>query len=357
MAAIPVPVEPRRRRRPRLRVLQLATAVLAILVLVGCTAASQSTLPSLAAPSVGPTASPTATPPAYPMTLTDDEGTAVTISSKPSKIVSLTPASTEILFAIGAGPRVAATTDFDDYPPEALSLPHVASYTSVDVEKIVGLGTDLVIAGGNNFNPPDSIAKLRSLHIPVLVTYAANVAGVLKDIQLVGQATGDADAANALATTMGAQFDAVRAVTSTLPHPKVFYELDATSTIYTATDASFLQEMIQIAGGDPVTTGSTTNSAISLEKLVTANPDLILLGDAAYGVTAAQVKARPGWGTIKAVISGSIVGVDDIVISRPGPRLVLGLLDLLRAIHPDLTLPSGLPSLQPAASLAPSATP
>lgn len=357
MAAIPVPAEPRPRPRPRRRVPGLAAALLPILLLVGCTAASQSTLPSLAAPSVGPTASPTATPPAFPVTLTDDEGTAVTIPSRPSKIVSLTPASTEILYAIGAGSRVVATTNFDDYPPEAIPLPDVASYTSVDVEKIVGLGTDLVIAGGNSFNPPASIAKLRTLRIPVVVTYATNVAGVLKDIQLVGQASGDTDSANALASSMGAQFDAVRAVTSTLPHPKVFYELDATSKIYTAADSSFLQEMIQIAGGDPVTTGSTTAFDIPLEKLVTADPDLILLGDAAYGVTAAQVKARPGWGTIKAVMSGSIVGVDDIVISRPGPRLVLGLLDLLRAIHPDLVLPSGLPSPAPAASAASSPTP
>jgi len=348
MAAFPV---------ARGRARSLAALFLPLLILVGCAANGASPTASATLPTPIPTVAPapTATPPAFPVTLTDDEGTPVTIPSKPNKIVSLTPASTEILFAIGAGPSVVATTNFDDYPPEAVPLPDVATYTSVDVEKIVGFGTNLVIAGGNSFNPPESIAKLRSLGIPVVVTYAKNVAGVLSDIQLVGKATGESTAADALATSMGAQFDAIRAVTAGATHPKVFYELDATSKIYTTTDASFLQEMIQIAGGDPVTTGSTTNSEISLEKLIAANPAVIVLGDAAYGVSADQVKARPGWGTIQAVQTGSIVGVDDIVISRPGPRLVLGLIDLLKAIHPELVLPSGLPSLVPAATSASSA--
>jgi iron complex transport system substrate-binding protein len=337
MAAVP---------SPRARARSLPALLLPILILVGCAVGSGT--PS--AGTLAPTIAPTAAAAAFPVSLADDEGTAVTIPSKPQKIVSLTPASTEILFAIGAGPSVVATTNFDDYPPEAIPLPDVATYTSVDAEKIVGLGTDLVIAGGNNFNPPASITKLRSLGIPVLVTYAKDVAGVLADISLVGKATGESAAADALATSMGAQFDAIRAVTSTAPHPKVFYELDATAKIYTTTDASFLQEMIQIAGGDPITTGSTTNSEIPLEKLIAADPAVIVLGDATYGVTAAQVKARPGWATIQAVQIGSIVGVNDIIVSRPGPRLVLGLLDLLRAIHPEIALPSGLPSPVPAAS-------
>jgi len=343
MAAVP---------SPRARARFLAALLLPLLILVACSAGNAAPSASAFMPTIPPTVAPTAVAAAFPVTLTDDEGTAVTISSKPQKIVSLTPASTEILFAIGAGPTVVGTTNFDDYPPEAIPLPDVATYTSVDVEKIVGLGTDLVIAGGNNFNPPASITKLRSLGIPVLVTYAKDVAGVLSDINLVGKAAGESAAADALATSMGAQFDAIRAVTSGATHPKVFYELDATSKIYTTTDASFLQEMIQIAGGDPITTGSTTNSEISLEKLIAANPAVIVLGDAAYGVTADQVKARPGWATIQAVQTGSIVGVNDIIVSRPGPRLVLGLLDLLRAIHPEIALPSGLPSPVPAASPA-----
>jgi iron complex transport system substrate-binding protein len=96
--------------------------------------------------------------------------------------------------------------------------------------------------------------------------------------------------------------------------------------------------LIQLAGGIPITTGSTTVSQISLEKLVAADPQLILLGDAAYGATPAAVKQRPGWGGITAVKNDAIRAVDDIVITRPGPRLADGLLDLARAIHPELGL-------------------
>jgi iron complex transport system substrate-binding protein len=98
--------------------------------------------------------------------------------------------------------------------------------------------------------------------------------------------------------------------------------------------------MIELAGGEPITTGSATSFSISLERLVDADPELILLGDAAYGVTADQVAARPGWAVMTAVKDGRITPVDDIVITRPGPRLVEGLRQLAAAIHPDVTLPS-----------------
>ena len=239
------------------------------------------------------------------------EGTAVTLKAEPQKIVSLTPATTEILFALGAGSRVVATTDFDDYPPAAVALPHVASYTSVDVEKIVGLDADLVVAGGNFFNPPDAISRLRSLGVPVLVVYAPDVATVLRDIELLGTAVGLADAAARMANTMRAGFRSVADATATLPLPRTFYELDATGAIYTAADRSFVAEMVKLAGGDPITTGSTTDFAISLERLITADPELILLGDAAYGVTAEQVAGRSGWKVMTAVRTGAIRPVNE----------------------------------------------
>jgi iron complex transport system substrate-binding protein len=288
---------------------------------------------------------------AYPLSLTDDEDTTVTLAHAPKKIVSLTPASTETLFAIGAGPKVVGRTDADDYPAEAKAVPTVASYTGVDVEKIVGLGADLVIAGGNGFNPPESITKLRSLGIPVVVVYAADVQGVLDDIRLVGQAAGNPNQAEALAASMGDQLDAIKTATAGVATPRVFYEIGATPAIYGPADQSFLAEMVSLAGGDPVTTGSTTAYEISLEKLVAANPEIILLGDAAYSpdVTAAQVASRPGWGTMAAVQDHRIFPVDDVVITRPGPRLMQGLVDLVKAIHPELVIPgdSGAPAASP----------
>ena len=301
-------------------------------------------------PATGPVgaASPAASPgpsavaATYPLTLTDDEGTAVTILAMPRTIVSLTPATTEILFAVGAGPRVGGVTDADDYPPAAKKVTQVVKLGSVDVEKIVGLGADLVVAGGNGFNSPEAIAKLRSLGIPVIVVYASDVAGVYRDIA----ARGDRDRRRRRPVTRswhrcGRRRQAVVAAVAAAgaPRPRVFYELDATKDIYTFADGIEQDELIRLAGGDPITTGSTSAFSIPLEKLVVADPQLILLGDAAYGTTAAQVTARPGWEGMTAVRTGAIRPIDDTLVSRPGPRVVEALRALARAINPALVLP------------------
>ncbi len=337
----------RSRRLPA--TLTLLAAIILVLVLAACTGGAGATfsIPPDATGSIQPAT--TATPPpsaspstaAFPLILTDDEGTEVEIAAEPEKIVSLTPATTEILFALGVGDRVVGKVeDFSLYPPEAASIPDVAKFGEVDVEKIVSLEADLVIAGGNSFNPPDKIALLRSLGVTVLVVYAPDIRTVFADIELTGAAVGRAAEAKDLTAAMRAEFDQIAAATDDLARPRVFYELDASQKIYTAADESFLAEMIELAGGDPITTGSTTNFEIPLETLVTANPEIILLGDAAYGVTAEAVAARPGWGGMTAVTSGSIRPVDDVVITRPGPRLVEGLRALAVAIHPEAPLPS-----------------
>jgi iron complex transport system substrate-binding protein len=300
-------------------------------------AATGTPLPASLAPSPSPSLAA-----AYPLSMKDDEGTAVTIPARPTRIVSLTPATTEILFAVGAGPRVKGVTDADDYPPAAKQITQVVKLGAVDVEKIVGLGADLVIAGGNSFNSPDSIAKLRSLGIPVVVVYAADVAGVFRDIGLVATAAGTAAAGASLVASLQSQVDAVVAAVATAgaPRPRVFYELDATKQVYTFADGIVQDDLIRMAGGDPITTGSPTVFSIPLEKLVVADPQLILLGDAAYGTTPAQVAARPGWSVMTAVKTGAIRAVDDTLVSRPGPRIVEALRALALAIDPTLMLPA-----------------
>jgi len=153
---------------------------------------------------------------------------------------------------------------------------------------------------------------------------------------------------------MAAGFETIRTATAGVAHPTVFYETGNAPAIYGIADGSVYAELITLAGGTPVTTGSTTNYEMSTEKLVAADPALILLGDAAYGVTADEVKARPGWSGLSAVKSGAIVPVDDLVITRPGPRMLLGLVELVHAIHPELTLPGGLPTPLPSLGTSPS---
>jgi iron complex transport system substrate-binding protein len=262
-----------------------------------------------------------------------------------------------MLFALGVGDRLIANTDADDYPAEVKSLPHVATFNSVDVEKIVGLQPDLVIAGGNGFNKPDALAQLRRLRIPVLTVYGSDVEGVLKDIQLVATAAGRPAEGTVLVDDMRDAFKGIADATASLPHPRTFYELDATKEIYGPADDSFIAEMITLAGGTPITTGSPTVFSIPLEKLVAADPEVIVLGDSAYGTTPDVVASRPGWNTMTAVRDKAIRPIDDTVVTRPGPRLVEGLRNLALAIHPDLFLPASSPAPSAGASPGPSLAP
>ena len=326
----------------------------------GATSAPPTPVPSATPPPAAATPVPSAAAVSYPLTLVDDEQNTVVIKAEPMRIVSITPATTEILFALGIGDRLIANTDADDYPPQVKSLPHVATYNSVDVEKIVSLDPDVVIAGGNNFNKPDALAQLRRLGIPVLVVYGPDVEGVLRDIALVAEAVGRPGRGSALVADLRSQFQDVRDATASLPHPRTFYELDATKEIYGPADTSFIAEMIALAGGTPITTGSTTVFSIPLEKLIAADPEVIVLGDSAYGTTPEIAAARPGWSTMAAVRAKAIRPIDDTIVTRPGPRLAEGLRALALAIHPGLVLPptpsagaGTTPSSTPAASAAP----
>ena len=326
--------------------------VLLAAIVGGCSSGGASSSPE---PSVAPSptaaaseaaASPSPSPtPAFPVTITDDEGTSVELAAEPKKIVSLTPATTEILFQLGAGDRVVATDDGSDYPQQATALPHVATFSSVDVEKVVALEPDLVVAGGLGFTPAESITKLRDLKVPVVVIYAPSVEGVLKDIELLGTATGTSADAESLTTAMRADMDAVAsAVASQSPKPRVFYDVgydDTTGAIYAPADDSFLAEMVTMAGGDVITTGDPNTYEIPLEKLIDKDPQLIILGtNPFYSPTPDSVAKRRGWDAFTAVRSGDIRPVNDIEITRPGPRLPVGLRTLASAIWPDVTLPA-----------------
>jgi iron complex transport system substrate-binding protein len=329
----------------------ILVALLAILV-AACSGASTprpttppdatgSLLPATTA-TPGPSAAPSA---AFPTSITDDEGTTVELKTEPQKIVSLTPAETEILFALGAGDRVVGKVeDIANYPPEAKDVPVFGTFSGVDVEKVVGAGADLVIAGGSGGTPKDAIDKLRSLGVPVLVVYAPDVAGVLADIELTGAATGQTAQAANLAAAMQAGFDQVADATAGVAKPRVFYETGDTPSIFGIADKSVYAQMIELAGATPITTGSATNWEMSVEKLVAADPELIILGDSAYGVTAEAVAKRAGWAGLSAVKAKAIKPIDDILVTRPGPRLVDGLRLLVAAIHPELTLPSLAPT-------------
>ena len=133
----------------------------------------------------------------------------------------------------------------------------------------------------------------------------------------------------------------------------MFYELDASNGYFGPAPDYFGTEMIEIAGGDPLTSGTDGVYQIEPEKILEFDPQVVLLGDAAYGVTPEQVAARPGWDVLTAVKDNAIRPIDDVIVTRPGPRLGDGLRALALAIHPDLVLAGASAPASPAASASP----
>jgi iron complex transport system substrate-binding protein len=314
----------------------MVTRLLGIPVLVVVLAACAAAPTATADPTIGATASPLAA--GYPVTLIDDTGREVTLDAEPARVVSLAPSNTEIVCALEACDRLVGVTDFDDFPAQVADVPKVVVAAQVDVEAVVAAEPDLVIAAGNELTPTPVIDQLAGLGLPVVTLYPESLEEVYADIELVGRALDRGDEARALLDDMASRVADVQAAVADLDRPRTFYEVGVfEGVIYTAGEGSFLASLIETAGGDPIT-GDALSTSIELEDLVAADPELILLGDASYDptITPETVAARPGWETMTAVAEGRVVAVsEDLVITRPGPRIVDGLEALARAIHPD----------------------
>ncbi len=312
---------------------RLSAPIVLLLFLLGACAPSPSS--STAAP---PTSQPSSVAAAFPLTLTDDAGREVTLEAEPQRIVSLAPSNTEIVCAIDACDRLVGVTDFDDYPADVVEIDKVVTMAQVDVEAVVAAEPDLVLAAGNELTPTAIIDQITDLGVPVLVLYPESLDEVSANIEMVGMAVGRDGEAAALVGEMATRVEAVEEAVADLERPRTFYEVSVfEGTIYTAGERSFLASLIETAGGEPVT-GDALSTSIELEELVAADPELILLGDATYDptITPETVAQRQGWETMTAVDDGRVVVVsEDVVITRPGPRIVDGLEALARAIHPD----------------------
>jgi iron complex transport system substrate-binding protein len=293
--------------------------------------------------SVRPTASPPApSAAAFPVVVTDDDGRELTIDAEPQRIVSLAPSNTEIVCALDACDRLVGVTDFDDYPPEVADVEDVVIAATVDVELVVAAEPDLVLAAGNELTPAAVIEQLEALGLPVLVLYPETLDEVYADIETIGMALGREPEAGELVADMQARVDAVAAAIDGAERPLTLYEVfHAEGTTYTAGEGSFLASLLELAGATPLT--GDAQGVIAAEDLVAADPELILLGTASYDGTLAEpaaaletVRSRAGWAELRAVRDGAVVPyLDDIVTTRPGPRIVDGLEALARAIHPD----------------------
>lgn len=286
---------------------------------------------------------PTAVPPTpttAALTYTDGLGRPVTLTAPAQRVLSLAPSNTELLFALGAGAQMVGRDELSDFPAEAAPVPSIGStYGQLNTEVILAAQPDLVLAA--EINTPEQVKTLEDLGLTVYwLANPTDFAGLYANVRLVGALVGRTAEAEALAVSLETRVNTVTALTANVAaRPTVFYELDATDPTkpYTVGPGTFMDTLITLAGGRNVT-GALPDPypQISSEALVALNPELILLGDAAYGVTAEVVQARPGWDLISAVQTGRIVAFDDNLASRPGPRLVDGLEALARIFHPEL---------------------
>lgn len=321
------------------RMYRTASMLLAVAILALSLSACAPTAPATAPTNAAPTASaPTAAPAsAFPVTIIDDQKVEVTLKAEPQRIISLAPSHTETLFALGLGERVVGVTTFCDYPEEAKSKEKVGEFATVDLEKIVSLNPDLVLAA--SLHSQSVVPALRERGLNVLILEATNVPTTLDKIMTTGKATGRTQEAEALVKGIQDKLDGVAAKIATASQkPRVFWELDA--MLYTAGKDSFIDGLITLGGGDNI--GARLDSEwpqLNLEALIANDPEVIVLADhgTAGGESAEKVLARPGWGELKAVKNGKIIEVEDVnLISRPGPRVGEAVEYVARALHPEL---------------------
>ena len=271
---------------------------------------------------------------AWPLEIIDDLERTVTIAETPQRIVSLTPSITEILFSLGLGDNVVGVTDRCDYPTEAMDKPKVGGYFSTSLEAIIAQDPDVVFTDGH-----DPVGdQLDGLGQTMVVLQPQDIAGIYRDIEVVGQITDKELAAEELIAEMESRIDAVTSKTEGVERPTVFYVIDASdsSQPWTVGPGSFIDTLIALAGGENMVTVSKPYLQISLEEIVASDPDMII-GPASHGTSfLPDFGNLPVWKELSAVKEGKIYFVEDDLVSRSGPRIVEGLEEMAKIIHPAL---------------------
>ena len=268
----------------------------------------------------------------FPVTIAESGGASVTITKQPHRIVSLSPTATEMLFAIGAGAHVVAVDDQSNYPTNA-PMTKLSGFQP-NIEAIAAYTPDLVVASDDTGG---LVHGLGALNIPILLEPAAKkLDDSYKQIEQLGTATGDVEGATVLEKKMRGD---LAAIVASLPKPskqlKVYHELD--DTYYSATSATFIGQIYTLLGLKNIADGATAAAPdypqLSAEYIVSSSPDLVVLADTkCCHQDLSTVAARPGWSSIAAVKSAQVIGVDDDIASRWGPRVV----DFLRVIAPHV---------------------
>ncbi len=272
-------------------------------------------------------------------TLIDDFGREVYFPSPPQRIVSLAPANTEILYALGIGEKVVGVTDYCNYPAEALAVEKVGGYSSVNIEKVLQAKPDLVVAAFGNTE--QVITHLESLGVTVLALNPTSIGDVQDNIRLVGEATWTDDEAAVVVSDMQKRIDAVTAAVACADTTPSVVHMVWNDPIWVSGSGSFQDEMFTMAGATNAFSSVQGWEIVSMEEFIVTDPDVIIansgsgMGGKQYDILYRYITEESRFQGLTAVQEGRVYLVDADIIDRGSPRIVDSLEMVARDIHPE----------------------
>lgn len=278
-------------------------------------------------------------PQSPPGNVVDDLGRMVTIDETPQRIISLAPSNTEILFALGLGDRVVGVTEYCNYPEAATAKPKVGGFSTVDIEKVVSLEPDLVLA--TRIHGKTVIPALEELGLTVLALAPGCIDEVVNNITLVGEISGQDKQASQLVDNLRTRIETVANETQNLApdqRPRVLY-LTWHDPLMTAGTGTLADDVISKAGGQNIAYDISGDKAINLETVIHRDPQVII---ASVGMGTGEdlpwqyVKTEPRLRNTQALLNNRVYKIDGDLIHRPGPRIVEALELMAQFIHPEL---------------------
>lgn len=289
----------------------------------------------------GVTADPPAKQKAASVVIVDRLDRRVAVGDPATRIVSLTPASTELLFALELGPSVVGATSYCNYPPAALKIPRVGSGTleSLSLESIISAKPDLVLCKADSHEP--LVDSLDRMNIPVLAIEPQSMQELFEEARWIGQLTGRETEAEAFIKAMTLRREHLSKIVERVqPNPplKVFYEV-WDDPLMTAGSNSFINEILTLAGLENIIADTSVRyPRISVETVLQGQPDLIFLPTTDFEQSQLdRVRLRPGWQSIPAVANHRIYQISADEVSRCGPRLLDALEQMIRAAYPNVS--------------------
>ena len=269
----------------------------------------------------------------------DDAGHRIYLAKPPARIVSLAPSITEMLFSLGLDDQIVGVTEFCDYPVDAKSKAKVG-YANPNAETIIALRPDMVLAP-KDFLRPDLQAKLEQLKISVFVLDAKTVEDIPLQIHTLGSMFEKTSVANEVTQQMRQRMAELRGKVERLPTKRVLYVLNSQPLISVG-PGSFIHQMIGLAGGVNVAAqAGVAYPRLSMETVLKEDPEVLIFPSGQVEtVPRSEQQQWRRWDSLSAVKQQQLHEVSSNLLNRPGPRVIEGLEQLVRVIHPELFEPS-----------------